>query len=172
MIIMVFAGAIGFMFATTQPLSEVKVLALKNVLASEQEIIFDVKVTARNRNIVAVTVDTADISLCKVKKYAGTDSEWWSHPAENTLSRVSEDDDPDSEDPTTNPNLEIGQVYDLKSPLIFEGSPFHHLHSISLGQVRISHPGNRTTPSGSERWARVLEHELAIYSYVDYRKSK
>lgn len=162
MIVMVFAGAIGFMFATTQPLSEVKVVAIKNVLASEQEIIFDMKVEARNRNIVAVTVDTADILVFAKSKYAGTDSEWWQHPRGDALSTREDVEDPISGDPTTNPNLEIGQVYELKSPLTFEGSPFHHLHSTSVGQVRISHPGNHTTPAGSERWGRVLEHEFDL----------
>lgn len=163
MIVMVFTGAIGFMFATTQPLSEVSVIAIKNVLASEQEIIFDLKVSARNPNLVAVTVDTSDIFVFAKSKYAGTDSEWWSHPPEGTLRRSQDDvDDPEDGSPTPSPNFDIGEVYALQSPLIFEGSPFHHFHSVSTGQIRISHPGNTTIPSGSERWGRVVEHEFDL----------
>lgn len=170
MIILVISGAVGFMFATTQPLTDVKVLALKNVLASEQDVIFDMLVTARNPNIVAVVVDSADLVIFAKSKYAGTDHEWWAHPPRpgDVLRRGfrRRDDDPNDpplgKDPSTNPNLEIGHVYILDSPLTFEGSPFHHSRSQSMGQIRLDHPGNQTTPAGSERWGRVLQHEFEL----------
>ena len=170
MIILVISGAIGFMFATTQPLTEVKVLALKNVLASEQDVILDMQVTARNPNLVVVTIDSADMVVFAKSKYAGTDSEWWKRPQGRDLRRrgllhVRDDDPLDpplNGDPTTNPNLEIGHIYDFDSPLTFEGSPFHHTHSTSTGQIRVNHPGNKTTPAGSERWGRVLQHEFDL----------
>ncbi|KAH8685921.1 vacuolar segregation subunit 7-domain-containing protein [Tricladium varicosporioides] len=171
MIILVVSGAVGFMFATTQPLTDFKVLALKNVLASEQDVIFDMKVQARNPNIVAVTVDIGDMVIFAKSKYAGTDSEWWSRPRPgDKIARRSgfnkTDDDPQDPplngDPTSNPNLEIGHVYELDSPLTFEGSPFHHSLSTSLGQIRVDHPGNDTIPAGSERWGRVLQHEFDL----------
>jgi hypothetical protein len=170
MILLVIAGAVAFMFATTQPLTDVKVLALKNVLASEQDIIFDMKVQARNPNIVAVTVDMADMVIFAKSKYAGTDSEWWNRPSvpvgimRRAVARRQDDhhDPPWGHDPNTNPNLEIGHVYELDSPLSFEGSPFHHTRSDSTGQIRVNHPGNHTVPSGSERWGRVLQHEFDL----------
>ncbi|TVY18907.1 Vacuolar segregation protein 7 [Lachnellula arida] len=170
MIILVISGAVGFMFATTQPLTEVKVLSLKNVLASEQDVIFDVLVQARNPNIVAVVVDSSDLVLFAKSKYAGTDSEWWAHaPRPGDVLRRAlriRDDDPYDpplgKDPSTNPNLEIGHVYELDSPLTFEGSPFHHSKSQSLGQIRVDHPGNKTSPAGSQRWGRVLQHEFEL----------
>ncbi|KAF4636987.1 hypothetical protein G7Y89_g1084 [Cudoniella acicularis] len=172
MIVLVFLGAIGFMFATTQPLTNVNVLALKNVLASEQDVIFDMKVEAKNPNIVAVTVEMADMVIFAKSKYAGTDSEWWSkpHPGDKIFSRrglyKKRDDDPQdpplNDDPNTNPNLEIGHVYKLDSPLTFEGSPFNHAKSESIGQIRVNHPGNKTIPAGSERWGRVLQHEFDL----------
>ncbi|KAH6674156.1 vacuolar segregation subunit 7-domain-containing protein [Halenospora varia] len=171
MIILVVSGAIGFMFATTQPLTDFKVLALKNVLVSEQDVIFDMKVQARNPNIVAVTVDIGDMVIFAKSKYAGTDSEWWSRPRPgDKIARrrgINKRDD-DAQDPplngfpTSNPNLEIGHVYELDSPLTFEGSPFHHGLSTSLGQIRVDHPGNDTIPAGSERWGRVLQHEFDL----------
>ena len=57
MITLVISGGIGFMFATTQPLTDVKILALKNIIASEQDVILDMKVQARNPNLVVVTID-------------------------------------------------------------------------------------------------------------------
>lgn len=169
MIILVVLGAVAFMFATTQPLVDVKVLALKNVLASEQDVILDMLVQARNPNIVAVVVDQADLVLFAKSKYAGTNSEWWTdHPDKFAMRRGVRqrgwpwDGDEDDDDPSTNPNLEIGHVYELDSPLTFEGSPFQHTHSQSLGQIRIDKPGNSTTPRGSERWGRVLQHEFEL----------
>jgi len=170
MVVLVISGAVGFMFATTQPLSGVKVLALKNVLASEQDVIVDMKVTARNPNLLVVTIDSTDLGIFAKSKYAGTDSEWWRHPSVRRLSgrggKQRRDDypldPPLDDDPTTSPILEIGNVYELDSPLTFEGSPFHHTNSTSTGQIRITHPGNKTTPAGSERWGRVLQHEFEL----------
>lgn len=167
MIVLVVAGAVGFILATTQALTDVKVVALKDVLASEQDIIFDMKVQARNPNLVVVTIDQADLVVFAKSKYAGTDSEWWRRP-QNMLRRALRirDDDPDDpplgDDPTTNPNLEIGHVYNFDSPLTFEGSPFHGELAYSLGQIRIKHPGNHTEPAGSERWGRVLQHPFDL----------
>jgi hypothetical protein len=167
MMLVVILGAVGFILATTQALEDVKVVALKNVLASEQDIIFDMKVQARNPNLVVVTIDQSDLVVFAKSKYAGTDSEWWKRP-QMMLRRALRirDDDPDDpplgDDPTTNPNLEIGHVYEFDSPLTFEGSPFHGESSYSLGQIRITHPGNHTQPAGSERWGRVLQHEFDL----------
>ncbi|RFU36137.1 hypothetical protein B7463_g200, partial [Scytalidium lignicola] len=173
MIILVISGALGFMFATTQPLTDVKILALKNVLASEQELILDMEVLAQNPNLIVVTIDTMDIVVFAKSKYAGTDSEWWNRP--KTWERRSiqrrwwnhkRDDDPKDQppedDPTTNPNLEIGHLLEFDSPLSFEGSPFKHELATSTGEIRVSKPGNSTTPRGSERWGQVLQHEFEL----------
>ncbi|KUJ15714.1 uncharacterized protein LY89DRAFT_93730 [Mollisia scopiformis] len=170
MIIMVISGALVFIFATTQPLTDVKVMALKNVLASEQDIIFDMQVRARNPNLVVVSVDYADLFIFAKSKYAGTDTEWWRkpNPGEKILRRGlrKRDDDPldppVGDDPGSSPNLEIGHIHMLDSPLTFEGSPFRNQTSTSLGQIRIDHPGNHTVPAGSVRWGRVLQHEFEL----------
>lgn len=173
MIILVISGALGFMFATTQPLTDVRVVALKNVLASEQELIVDMQVAAQNPNLIAVAVDSMDIVVFAKSKYAGTDSEWWNHPIvldgfsiEQRKKKGRRDDDPHDrppeDDPTTNPNLEIGHIYEFDSPLSFEGSPFKHELSESTGEIRVSKPGNSTTPRGSERWGQVLQHEFEL----------
>ncbi|KAH8596408.1 vacuolar segregation subunit 7-domain-containing protein [Bisporella sp. PMI_857] len=171
-VIIVSAASIGFMFATTQPLDEVKVLALKNVLASEQDVIFDMKVEARNPNVISVSVDQTDLVIFAKSKYAGTDSQWWNKPSLGNALRWAlrrrddwwppEDAPPEDDDPPTFPNLEIGHVYHMSSALSFDGSPFHHSRSTSTGQIRIINPGNHTTPAGSERWGRVLQHEFEL----------
>ncbi|PVH80717.1 hypothetical protein DL98DRAFT_626719 [Cadophora sp. DSE1049] len=169
MITLVISGGIGFMFATTQPLTDVKILALKNIIASEQDVILDMKVQARNPNLVVVTIDSTDLVIFAKSKYAGTDTEWWKHPSgtnflQKGLRRRDDDplDPPLGDDPNTSPNLVIGHVYEFYSPLTFEGSPFHAEPYSSLGQIRIDHPGNDTTPAGSERWGRVVQHEFDL----------
>lgn len=167
MIILVISASLGFMFATTQPLTDVKILALKDILASEQDVIFDMKVAAKNPNVAPVTIDTTDLVIFAKSQYAGTDAEWWQRPQTgNQLRRAVRRDndgfDPPDAGPGNNPNLEIGHVYQLDSPLIFEGSPFKHTRSESTGQIRISHPGNHTIPAGSRRWGNVLQHEFDL----------
>lgn len=170
LILLVVAGAVVFLFATTQPLANVKVLALKNILASEQDVIIDLQVIAQNPNLVAVTIDSMDMVIFAKSKYAGTDSEWWTQPSgriswrRGTKQKRDDpiDDPPVDDDPNTNPNLEIGHIYDFESPLIFEGSPFQRISSVSVGEMRILKPGNQTEPRGSERWGRVLQHEFEL----------
>jgi hypothetical protein len=170
MVLLVISGAIGFMFATTQPLIDVKILALKSVLASEQDLIFDVKVQGRNPNLVNVYIDSANLVVFAKSKYAGTDSEYWKRPQTLDLMRRGLrnkrddplDDPPTGDDPNTNPNLEIGKVYDFDTPLTFDASPFKHQLSSTTGQIRIAHPGNDTIPAGSERWGKVIQHEFEL----------
>ncbi|CAD6444694.1 5989d12d-da75-4b20-b62a-96f7b6933ab3 [Sclerotinia trifoliorum] len=170
LILLVVAGAVVFLFATTQPLANVKVLALKNILASEQDVIIDLQVIAQNPNLVAVTIDSMDMVIFAKSKYAGTDSEWWTQPSGRISMRRGTkqkrddpiDDPPLDDDPNTNPNLEIGHIYDFESPLIFEGSPFQRISSVAVGEMRILKPGNQTEPRGSERWGRVLQHEFEL----------
>lgn len=170
LILSVVAGLVAFMFATTQPLANVKVLALKNILASEQDVILDLQVVAQNPNLVAVTIDSMDMVIFAKSKYAGTDSEWWAQPPRKFSWRRGFkqrrddpiNDPPVDDDPNTSPNLEIGHIYDFESPLIFEGSPFQRVSSISMGEMRILKPGNQTEPRGSERWGRVLQHEFDL----------
>lgn len=161
MILVVIAGAVGFILATTQALEDVKVVGLKNVLASEQDIIFDLKVQARNPNLVVVTIDQADLVIFAKSKWAGTDSEWWQRPSSILRRALRIRQDEESGEPNS-PNLDIGHIVQFDSPLTFEGSPFHGESSYSLGQIRINKPGNMTEPSGSERWGRVLQHEFDL----------
>ena len=62
-ILMVIIGTVGFMFATSKPLQDVKVLNMTDVLVSQQEIMFDLVVEAMNPNMIGVTVQTMDVNL-------------------------------------------------------------------------------------------------------------
>lgn len=64
----------------------------------------------------------------------------------------------------------LGQIFDFDSPLIFDPSPFRH-HSLgSVGEVRLSRPGNSTAQGGSERWEHVLKYdfELIVRGVIRY----
>lgn len=62
-IIMVITGTVGFMFATSKPLEDVKVLNMTDVLVSQQEIMLDLVVQAMNPNMIGVTVQAMDVNL-------------------------------------------------------------------------------------------------------------
>lgn len=172
MILLVLIASVAFAFATTQPLSDMKITALKNVLASEQDVMLDIRVEARNPNVVAVAIDSTDLVIFAKSKYAGTDAEWYKDPHPPVYDDIirwgtrKRDDDPEDPPlegtPSTSPNLEIGHVLFLDSPLTFEASPFQSTRSSSTAQIRIVQPGNNTLPAGSERWGRVLQHDFDL----------
>jgi Vacuolar segregation subunit 7 len=166
MVLLVISGAIGFMFATTQPLSGAKILELKNVLASEQEIMFDMVVSALNPNVIVITVNSVAIEVFAKSKYAGTDSEWWRRPQISNKIGTRDDSphDPplDPDDPNKTPLLKLGSISSFDNPLLFDGSPFEHKKSIASGELSLQKPGNKTEPGGSERWGRVLKYEFNL----------
>jgi hypothetical protein len=175
MVLLVITGAIGFMFATSQPLSDIELVAIKNVLASEPELMFDLTVRAHNPNIVVVTIDNANLEIFAKSIHAGTDSEWWKHP--HGPDHQDDSDGPDSDvhgwddppDDDSAPNMRLGTVTEFDSPLSFEGSFFHRGMSSSTGGMRLSLPGN-TTAGGSERWGRIIQDEfdLIVKGIVKY----
>ncbi|KLU91220.1 hypothetical protein MAPG_09742 [Magnaporthiopsis poae ATCC 64411] len=74
MLLLVVSGAIGFMFATSQPLTGMELIKISNVIASEQELMFDMMVKAQNPNVVLVIVDSSDLEIFAKSPYAGSDS--------------------------------------------------------------------------------------------------
>lgn len=73
MIVLVVSGAIGFMFVMSQPLTDLELVGIKNVLASEQELMLDLTVRAHNPNVVVVLIDSADLEVFAKSPHAGTD---------------------------------------------------------------------------------------------------
>ncbi|OTA70642.1 hypothetical protein K449DRAFT_307210, partial [Hypoxylon sp. EC38] len=171
MLLVVLSGALGFMFATSQPLTEIELIKIGNVLASEQELMMDITVKAHNPNVVVVMIDTADLEIFAKSPHAGTDSEWWRHPSGDEFGILDDpkndppvvklpgDDDPPPED--TSPNMRLGNIVSFDSPLTYEGSFFQSGISTSTGSLRLSRPGNGTD-SGSERWERIIADEFTL----------
>ncbi|GAP83046.1 putative phospholipid metabolism enzyme regulator [Rosellinia necatrix] len=165
MLLLVITGGIGFIFATSQPLTDVSLLKIGNVLASEQELLFDLTVQAHNPNVVVVMVDSADIEVFAKSPHAGNDSEWWRHPHGDDFTILDDpkDDPPEVTDPddNTSPNMRLGNVHTFISPLTYEGSFFQSGSTTSSGELRLAHPGN-TTESGTERWERIISDEFTL----------
>ena len=163
MLLLVITGAIGFMFATSQPLTDIKLVKISNVLASEQELMMDVSVKAHNPNVVVVMVDSADLEIFAKSPHAGTDSDWWRHPDGNFGDDFGTLDDPIEDPPNddTSPNMRLGNILAFDSPLSYEGSFFQSGISVSTGSLRLTRPGNDTT-SGSERWERIISDEFTL----------
>ncbi|KAI0549940.1 hypothetical protein F4679DRAFT_223358 [Xylaria curta] len=166
MLLLVITGGIGFMFATSQPLTNVELLKIGNVLASEQELMFDLTVQAHNPNVVVVMIDSADIEVFAKSRHAGNDSEWWRHPHGDDFAILDDpkDDQPDVDDPgdgASSPNMRLGNVHTFDSPLTYEGSFFQRGSTTSSGELRLPHPGN-TTESGTERWERIMADEFTL----------
>ncbi|ROV94553.1 hypothetical protein VMCG_08161 [Cytospora schulzeri] len=170
MLLLVVSGAIGFMFATSQPLLDVQLTAIKSVVAAEQELIFDITVKAYNPNVVIITVDQADIEVFAKSPHAGTDSEWWRRPDDHDHDD-SKWDSGDGELHITQakeapvddkaPNMRLGTISKLDNALSFEGSFFNSGMSESSGEVKLRAPGNGTV-GGPERWERILQDEFDL----------
>lgn len=188
MLMLVVSGAVGFMFATSQPLDNVQLVAIRNVIASEQELIFDMEVRAHNPNVVVVSVDGGSLDIFAKSPHAGRDSEWWRRPKPGHGSfsdrrrEINRRDDPASDlpkfprpgfdngdDSDSSPNMLLGKVEELDNPLTFEGAFFHGGNTSSNGSVRLGKPGN-DTEGGRERWERILEDdfELIVQGTLSY----
>ncbi|KAJ5888740.1 hypothetical protein N7495_008781 [Penicillium taxi] len=79
LVLMVTGFVTSFFIAATKTLVDVEVVAIENVLASEQEIMLDLKVHAVNPNIFPVTIDDTDINIFAKSRYVGSDKFWREH---------------------------------------------------------------------------------------------
>jgi len=191
LITLICAGLAAFVVTVNRPLFDVEVRRIANVLASEQELMLDLDVKAVNPNIFAISVAELDVNLFAESPYVGTTEQWhrdnsddrlrlrpsiserrkrswwWPEPAHPT-DGVDEGTDP--EDPGIQKML-LGRVSEFDSPLTFDPSPMRRKTSASVGEIRLSKPGNKTEVGGSQRWERVLQHdfELIVRGVIKYQ---
>ncbi|KAK0619264.1 vacuolar segregation subunit 7-domain-containing protein [Immersiella caudata] len=173
MLLLVVSGAIGFMFATSQPLTDIQLVSMLNVVTSQQELMLDLTVKAHNPNVVVVVVDAADIEVFAKSPHASTDSEWWRkhpekgepfpEPSKGDDFSIQDDapEDPPKDPGDVVPTMRLGTITGFDSALTFEGSFFHSGISTSTGEVRLKNPGNGTY-GGSERWEEILKDEFQL----------
>lgn len=185
-ILVVVFTAVGVVFASTKQLTDLKIHEIQNVVASQEEIIMDLVVGAINPNIVGITVADMDILMFAKSKHVGSDKWWREHgigqpkneegwlpiqpssERENklTIAGVDEGTDPIDEPHT----MWLGQIYHFDSPLTFDGTFFNHRKVESIGEIRLSKPGNKTEAGGTERWEEVLQYpfELIVRGTLKY----
>lgn len=182
-IIMVVAfTSVGVVFASTKTLIDLEIHEIKNVVASQEEIILDLVVGAVNPNIVGVTIQDMNVSILAKSTHVGSDKWWREHehgnddhgreedwiPVEDVkIDGVDEGTDP-ADEPRT---MSLGRIFQFDSPLTFDGSFFNHHAAESVGEIRLLNPGNKTESGGSERWEEVLQYpfELIVRGTFKYQ---
>jgi Vacuolar segregation subunit 7 len=184
-------GAGSFVMAVSRPLVDVSIKEIKNVLATEQELMFDLNVRATNPNLFMITVNDLNIDVFAKSAFAGTAAEWretqssllprgnprlrrrsqLSNDSVDTADGVDEGNDPIG-DPGSDPQtMVLGRIFEFDSPLVFEASPLRRQPMLSLGEIRLTKPGNKTEEGGSARWERVIQHpfQLIVGGAVRYQ---
>ena len=197
MFALVVVGAVGFLFATTKPLYEVSIKEIQNVLASEQELMLDLLVEAVNPNIISISIADMDVNIFAKSKHIGTDPSSPSSTASTTHQTELADHssstdvlasgwppfwDPDDgnhdhgTDPMPDPSgdsstMLLGRIFQFDSALSFDGSPLQRHPHYSIGELRLTRPGNKTEAGGSARWEKVLDwpFELIVRGVVKYQ---
>ncbi|RDA93614.1 hypothetical protein CP533_6174 [Ophiocordyceps camponoti-saundersi (nom. inval.)] len=168
MFLLVITGAIGFMFATSQPMTDIEIVSIGNVVTSEQVLMFDLTVKAHNPNIVVITIDHANLEIFAKSEFANPYSQVGAldDPINDPPMEPGDDGDGDND---SRPNMLLGRVVSFDSSLTFEGSLFHQGTSKSTGELQLPYPGNNTI-GGSARWVRIHQHEfdLIVKGVVKY----
>lgn len=194
LLLVVIFSSVGLVFATTKPLTNVGIREIRNVVASQEELILDLIVDAVNPNIIGVTISDMDVSIFAKSKHVGSDK-WWHEHGNGTPHDNEEDwqnievsdvigatgktpdgidegtdpiEDPDVGEPRT---MMLGRIYHFDSPLNFDGSFWQRRCAESIGEIRLTHPGNKTEAGGTERWEEVLQYpfELIVRGNIKYQ---
>lgn len=183
------AATIIALVLCSKPLLDVHIKEIQSVLASEQELMFDLHVHAINPNLVAIQVTELSIDIFAKSKYVAPGSTWQSgrrpprieHGGDGTHqlpglegynsgferrhSWVNDGTDEGNDpirDPEGDPQLQLlGRILEFDSPLIFEASPLRHQSLSSIGEVRLPRPGNQTQGL-SDWWANAIQHPFEL----------
>ncbi len=76
---LIVAAIVAVVVLCSKPLIDIHVKDIRNVLASEQEIMLDLHVHAINPNLIAIQVSELDINIFAKSKHVGTNELWRSH---------------------------------------------------------------------------------------------
>ncbi|KAN0082294.1 Vacuolar segregation subunit 7 domain containing protein [Elaphomyces granulatus] len=77
--LLLISGVATFLVAVTKPLLDVHINEIRNVLASEQEIMLDLEVVAINQNIFPIAIDDMDVNIFARSRYVGSEKFWREH---------------------------------------------------------------------------------------------
>ena len=185
LLLVVVFSSVGLVFATTKPLDNLDIREIRNVVASQEELILDLIVDAVNPNIIGVTITDMDVSIFAKSKHVGSDK-WWHehgdgvpHDSEEDWQTIDVSDvagmtgeKPDGVDEGTDPigdpdvgeprTMLLGRIFHFDSPLNFDGSFWHRHSASSIGEIRLTHPGNKTEAGGMQRWQEVSQYPFQL----------
>ncbi|MCJ1469033.1 hypothetical protein MMC07_007665 [Pseudocyphellaria aurata] len=184
------AAIVIILIMCSKPLYEVHLKDIRNVLASEQALIFDMNVRAVNPNLISVQVSDLNVKIFAKSKHVGGKRLWrWPQSGFDAGSKipfregpsrggflpqkgsernyhyndgVDEGTDPIDDPETDSQTMLLGRISEFDSPLIFDPSPLRRHALSSVGEVQLATPGNTTEADGSERWERVIQHEFEL----------
>ncbi|KAI9275270.1 hypothetical protein EDC94DRAFT_632412 [Helicostylum pulchrum] len=145
-----------FILYRAQPLTALTV-DIGRVLATDKELIFDLKVQAENWNWWTVRVTDADISIFAFSQIVPTSI------SNNTANAT------DIEG--VGPAEYLGTLVHLDEPLSIRSNVFDKSSKEAISQIRIKSPG--ADISGNERWSRMIRYPygLVVRGVLKYRPS-
>lgn len=174
MVVVLFAGAA--ILSTTQPLCDVIVKNITNVLVSKQELSLDLVVEAYNPNAVAVNVRECEISIFAQSPYikkpkpaddakssalgrllgssgGGYWPPWGDGDGDGDKERKggkgkdgNDSDDDDDDEAGDSSTLLLGRVFKFDSILTFDSRFFDRTLTTASGELRVADPGKGHAP--------------------------
>lgn len=153
--ILILLGA-AVLYLAGRPLFGVDVVEIRNILASEQEIMLDLVVKATNPNIVQINIKEMDVNVFAKSRHVGDKSLY------RVLDGIDEGTDPIEDPEGDHQTMLLGRIFHFDSALSFDPSPLRRQPQRSAGELRLMRPGNRTETGGSARWERVLQHQFVL----------
>ncbi|ORZ16559.1 hypothetical protein BCR42DRAFT_327721 [Absidia repens] len=141
----------AILYGGAQPLQEVTI-SMGRVLASDKELIFDLRVTAYNPNGWTVHVADAEMSVFAFSRIVPL----------NLADRneTSSDSDLTSFYTGADPAEYLGSFYHFDEPLAFSSSIFSCKPTQAVSQIRIKSPGD--DESGNQRWSRMIRYPYGL----------
>lgn len=115
------AAVIVIVIMCTKPLTDLHVRDIRNVLASEQEMMFDLNVDAINPNLIAVQIEQLDVNIFAKSKHVGTTEQWRAAHPSNSVSPVPPTIQPMSSKKRRNPRGSIFEEPSDLIPYLFDG---------------------------------------------------
>lgn len=128
----------GFMLATNKELQGLDILVMDNVLASADELLLDLTVTAFNPGVFPVSITDVDIDL-----FARTAHLNCTEDGKCTLRR-------DRLHLETAETILLGSVSALEPPLAFQGGFFNREYDVSASTIKLLNPGTQEAKHGKK----------------------
>ncbi|KAI8369536.1 uncharacterized protein BYT42DRAFT_584795 [Radiomyces spectabilis] len=148
------------------PLTDIEILNISNVLATEKELIFNLQIRARNSNWWAINISQGSLSIFASSHYVPT------YCAVSSYSDPLAPLNPHGADPAEF----LGTIYELEEPLVFTAAGlFNSVTSTRSCQIQLKAPGTiNNDRSGNERWSLLIRYpyELTIRGVLRYRLSR